>query len=247
MMGESGDLWQVRLAPDDHTAVTVTAPLLRTLDITIVPSASGAPSQPLTLALAADSDPVWSPDGRRVLFKSLQTGRPALFVKRAHDKDADDEAFVGGEATPTDWRDANVIAHAAAASSGYDVVAIDEARHTRDHRKERLQRYRWPLVAGWEMDRVCVGRIGTAGYLRQSSEALALASRLPVAQTAMEPRWSLDLPQGIDDHARDAHPWRDFRYSRTGIRCSRHPRLRCRPSARRAARHCCRIAVVRFP
>ena len=41
-----------------------------------------------------DSDPVWSPDGRRVLFKSLQTGRPALFVKRAHDKDADDEAFV---------------------------------------------------------------------------------------------------------------------------------------------------------
>jgi eukaryotic-like serine/threonine-protein kinase len=131
-MGESGDLWQVRLAPDDrYTAVTVTAPLLRTLDITIVPSASGAPSQPLTLALAADSDPVWSPDGRRVLFKSLQTGRPALFVKRAHDKDADDEAFVEGEATPTDWRDASVIAHAAAASSGYDVVAIDEARHTR--------------------------------------------------------------------------------------------------------------------
>jgi dipeptidyl aminopeptidase/acylaminoacyl peptidase len=131
-MGESGDLWQVRLAPDDrYAAVTVTAPLLRTLDITIVPSAAGVPSQPLTLALAADSDPVWSPDGRRVLFKSLQTGRPALFVKRAHDKDADDEIFVEADATPTDWRDSNVIVHTADASSGNDVVAIDDTRHTR--------------------------------------------------------------------------------------------------------------------
>jgi Tol biopolymer transport system component len=131
-MGESGDLWQVRLAPDDrYAAVTVTAPLLRTLDITVVPSAAGVLSQPLTLALAADSDPVWSPDGRRVLFKSLQTGRPALFIKRTHDQDADDETFVEGDATPTDWRDSTVIVHAADASSGNDVVAIDDASHAR--------------------------------------------------------------------------------------------------------------------
>jgi Tol biopolymer transport system component len=131
-MGESGDLWQVRLAPNDrYAAVTLTAPLLRTLDITIVPAASGAPSQSLTLALAADSDPVWSPDGRRVLFKSLQTGRPTLFMKRAHDKDADDETVVEGDATPTDWRESAIVAHIAEASSGQDVVAIDAASHTR--------------------------------------------------------------------------------------------------------------------
>jgi len=131
-MGEAGDLWQVRLAPDDqYAAVTLTAPLLRTLDITIVPAASGALSQPLTLALAADSDPVWSPDGGRVIFRSLQTGRPALFLKRAHDKDADDETFIEGEATPTDWRESTIVVHAADASSGSDVVSIDEAKHTR--------------------------------------------------------------------------------------------------------------------
>ena len=85
-MGEAGDLWQVRLSPDDRlAAVTRVAPLLRTLDISIVPAAPGTPRRPLTLALAADSDPVWAPDGRRVAFRSLQTGRPACFTKRVHD------------------------------------------------------------------------------------------------------------------------------------------------------------------
>ena len=131
-MGEAGDLWQVRLAPDDtHAAVTLVAPLLRTLDITIIPAASGLPSQPLTLALAADSDPVWSPDGRRIAFRSLQTGRPSVFLKRAHDKDAEDETVVEGDATPTDWRGSTVVVQTADASSGSDIVAIDETTHTR--------------------------------------------------------------------------------------------------------------------
>jgi hypothetical protein len=126
-MGDVGDLWQVRLSPDDRfAAVTMTAPLLRTLDIAVVPAAAEAMSRPLTLALAADSDPVWAPDGRRIAFRSLQTGRPTLFVKRAHDKDAEDEALIEADATPTDWRGSDVIAHVADGASGYDVVAIGQ-------------------------------------------------------------------------------------------------------------------------
>ena len=45
-LGEAADLWQVRLSPDDRfAAVTLVAPLLRTLDITIVPLASSTPTQ----------------------------------------------------------------------------------------------------------------------------------------------------------------------------------------------------------
>jgi len=131
-MGEAGDLWQVRLSPDDkYAAVTHVAPLLRTLDIAVVPAAAGAASQPLTLALAADSDPVWSPDGQRVAFRSLQTGRPALYVKRAHEKNAEDQAIAEGDVTPTDWLGTNIIVHAIEAASARDINAIDDTRHTK--------------------------------------------------------------------------------------------------------------------
>jgi Tol biopolymer transport system component len=130
-LGEAGDLWQVRMSADDrYAAVTLVAPLLRTLDITVV--ATGRTfNEPLTLALAADSDPVWAPDGSRIAFRSLQAGRPALFVKRTHDKDAKEESVVTADAVPSDWRGANIIVHTTDGSSGYDVVAIDVAKHTR--------------------------------------------------------------------------------------------------------------------
>ncbi len=131
-MGEAGDLWQVRLSPDDQfAAVTHVAPLLRTLDITVVPAAAGASSEPLTLALAADSDPVWSPDGTRVAFRSLQSGRPAVYAKRAHDKDAGDETVAEGDAAPTDWRGSNIVVHAIESGSARDINSIDHVQHTK--------------------------------------------------------------------------------------------------------------------
>ena len=130
--GESGEFWQVRLSPDDQSAaVTSVAPLLRTLDIVAISTGARAQVEPLTLALAADSDPVWAPDGRRVVFRSMQKGRPALFGKRAHVKDAEDEMLLDRDATPTDWRGSAILFQAHEAASGQDLWTIDPGGQAR--------------------------------------------------------------------------------------------------------------------
>lgn len=132
--GEPGEFWQVRLSPDDtYAAVTMVAPLLRTLDVVLVPTAAGNGMESLTRALAADSDAVWAPDGRLVLFRSLQKGPPGLFVKAAHDTDADDEALLDEalDATPTDWRADTILFHAPDNQSDDDIWAFDRKSRTR--------------------------------------------------------------------------------------------------------------------
>ena len=131
--GEPAAYRQIRLSPDDRdVAITLLHPLLRTLDIFVLPLTRTAPREQLTLALAADSDPVWSPRGDRVLFRSLQRGHPDLFARRVHAPDADAEAVFRSELneTPSDWRDGTVLFHAPG-SAGLEVWALDLARGTR--------------------------------------------------------------------------------------------------------------------
>jgi Tol biopolymer transport system component len=132
--GEPGEFWQVRLSPDDdYAAVTMMAPLLRTLDVTLIPMGRRAEVESLTLALASDSDPVWSPDGRRVAFRSLQKGRPALFTKRVHADSAEDEPLLEADATPSDWRGSSLLLHGADPASGQDISTIDAVSRSRAH------------------------------------------------------------------------------------------------------------------
>jgi serine/threonine-protein kinase len=133
--GEPGDYWQLRLSPDDRSiAITMTAPLLRTLDVVVAASEGNATMQPLSRALAADSDPVWSPDGARVLFRSLQNGTPNLFAHAAHRQESPDEAVLQSplDETPTDWQQGRVLFHAPDSRSGIDLWTFTPASGARE-------------------------------------------------------------------------------------------------------------------
>jgi hypothetical protein len=104
---EPGDYWQVRTTPDGRNlAVTMNEPLVQTLDVYRLRVGSGAP-EPVTLGLAADTHPVWSPDGGSLLFRSIRSGNAQLYTRRVGVTGAPEEpvsrdgAVVGG--APSDW------------------------------------------------------------------------------------------------------------------------------------------------
>jgi Tol biopolymer transport system component len=112
---EPADYWQVRLSPDDFDlALTILDPLLRTLDVFVLPlTAVAAVPQRLTRALAADTDPVWSPDSSRILFRSMQGGRPNLFTRAVRGGLTDEPLLRSDlDETPSDWQKGGILFHA---------------------------------------------------------------------------------------------------------------------------------------
>jgi eukaryotic-like serine/threonine-protein kinase len=131
---DHGDYWQVRVGPDDRTAAaTLLEPQLRTLDVYTVPLQPGAVTMGVTLALAADTDPVWSPDGSSILFRSLQDGSPRLYSRMAGRQGAPVEPVQVSEsgAVPSDWRPGDgVLFHAATTRGDTDLFVLDRASGT---------------------------------------------------------------------------------------------------------------------
>jgi Tol biopolymer transport system component len=130
-VAEPGDYWQVRLSPDDqYVAATMIDPLLRTLDVIVVPAQGTAGTEKLTLALAADADPVWAPDSSRLVFRSMEDGTPKLFVRRSHDTAAPIEPHNSApraadrDDTPTDWRGGRLLL-TTRGDAGTDIWALD--------------------------------------------------------------------------------------------------------------------------
>jgi eukaryotic-like serine/threonine-protein kinase len=121
---EPGDYWQVRLSPDDRqAAVTMLEPLLRTLDVYVLRNGSGAPV-PVTLGLAADTDPVWSADGRTLLFRSVRNGQARLFTREVGRTGAAETPLLGAaadksyaNAVPSEWTRAGDIFFSATSGS----------------------------------------------------------------------------------------------------------------------------------
>jgi Tol biopolymer transport system component len=132
---DPGDYWQVRLSPDDrHAAVAASTPLLRTLDIVLVPMSETGHAVPLTRAVAADTDPVWSPDGRSLLFRSFQDGPARLYVRSAYDQDADDQAvpMPRMDETPTEWHRELALVQAPGEAGDFDLWTLVPSTGARD-------------------------------------------------------------------------------------------------------------------
>ena len=131
---DHGDYWQVRVAPDDRTAaVTLLEPQLRTLDVYTVPLAPGRVTMGVTLALAADTDPVWSPDGAALVFRSLQSGAPGLYSRATGRQGVPIEPIAGARAgsVPSDWRaGAGVLLHASTTRGDTDLFALNRGTGT---------------------------------------------------------------------------------------------------------------------
>jgi Tol biopolymer transport system component len=125
---EPGDYWQVRLSPDGrNAALTSLDPLLRTLDVNVVPLAAPGNARRLSLAIGPDTDPVWSPTGSTVLYRSAQSGPGAIF-ERPGPASARAEELVLRKAvdlTPSDWRGRQVLFHAADGSGTRNVFVLD--------------------------------------------------------------------------------------------------------------------------
>jgi hypothetical protein len=128
-VGDVGDFWQIRVSPDDRSlAVTARDPLLGSLDVLNIPVDDQAAALRLTTSIAADSDPVWSPDGRRIAVRSMQRGRPEVLVMPAALQaaaDRPDSAPAAGTAgdVPTDWRAGEILVQRRGAS-GSDLVRV---------------------------------------------------------------------------------------------------------------------------
>lgn len=131
-IAEPGDYWQVRLAPDDsQLAVTALDPLLHTLDVFIVPVATPRDATRLSLSIAADADPTWSPDGGRIAFNSAQGGTSRLLV-RATPGSATDAPLAGAPpgAVASDWRGGQLLLHAPSPKTGLDLWLLDIGRQS---------------------------------------------------------------------------------------------------------------------
>ena len=106
-VGPPGSNNNVRLSPDGHRAAgDQTEPDGRRRNIWIYELAQGLATTRLTFDPSFDGDPIWSPDGKQILFCSTRRGGFRLFLKNADGSGSEEEvADLGavGQGNAWDW------------------------------------------------------------------------------------------------------------------------------------------------
>ena len=95
-VGEAADYGDLALSPDGlRVAVSLRAPASAMSDIAVVDVESGM-STVVAADAADDHAPIWSPDGRRILYASSRSGNRDIYQKAA-DGTGNDVVIVGGD------------------------------------------------------------------------------------------------------------------------------------------------------
>lgn len=104
VVGAPGDYSDLSLSPDDkRLSVFQVDADTGNVDIWLMDLDSGAPSR-FTFDTAVDFTPVWSPDGKRIVFASLRDGAPNLFQKMANGSGQEDALYKSSLAKlPSSW------------------------------------------------------------------------------------------------------------------------------------------------
>jgi hypothetical protein len=189
-----GDYWQVRVSRDDgNLAVTAREPLLRSLDVLNVPS-TARPRSALTTSVAADSDGVWSPDGRQLAFRSMKRGARKYSSSRRQSDQSTTARTARPRQTcaaevPTDWRGSDLLLQQR--GKGIDSGCArtqDRGGHTRCQRPVSMKpTSRWsPAVGG---SRMCP--TSPAGRTSMCKPSVAKRQRVSLAG-GTHPRWTRD-------------------------------------------------------
>jgi Tol biopolymer transport system component len=103
-VGDTGPLGPLHLSPDrQRVAVETADPMTGNTDIWIYDVARGGRTR-FTFDPAEDRDPVWSPDGRTIVFDSNRTGHREIYRKSSDGAGTEELLYADAlEKAPTSW------------------------------------------------------------------------------------------------------------------------------------------------